>query len=562
MLGETKIMKQLREKVRTTLNTKLWKNEELVPAVKEKLLQIANNFVENLKEDEIELKLKDIIIIGSNANYNYTDESDIDLHLIADMSGVENDEEKRLLLILYNAYKTLFNKKYDINIKGHEVEVYVESEETNTQSEGVFSLYNGWIKTPSSETFENDEIDAGFEVEFKKWEDRFNTLMSDEKISIEEDFESSKTLTVYKGSQSSKEDFTTVDLMESTEIGIHCGTKSAVKSLGYKHIYEIKLGNFNLLEFDFDMNSDWAVPELANKLSEDEIEVKRLLTKLRIVSHRRDKKEQYSKIFRDFILAKGYNLISYKNEDEDINSVSYIIIDTSTIIDAKLIEEENLSSNEINKLNEIEIFVHDLLQLRKTSLAKDGENSVGNRVFKQFRRLGYIKALKDAKTAYEQKEMSLESLYEALEDISDEELFWNLRDGLVNDSGEFIEKTDYSVSAKNILDTLEGNLYLNDGIIDILPNPDNMFAVSPEQYPTHLLDRNSLLKFKEAVNGEIVMFYNSTDEYGSEYSVLTSHEDLAIKACKGEFGTEFAEQRAYAKYIKGEYNEVVVNDTI
>ena len=306
--------------------------------------------------------------------------------------------KKRLLLILYNAYKTLFNKKYDINIKGHEVEVYVESEETNTQSEGVFSLYNGWIKTPSSETFENDKIDAEFDVEFKKWEDRFNKLMSDEEINIGEDFESSKTLTVYKGSQSSKEDFTTVDLMESTEIGIHCETKSAVKSLGYKHIYEIKLGNFNLLEFDFDMNSDWAVPELANKLSEDEIEVKRLLTKLRTVSHRRDKKEQYSKIFRDFILAKGYNLISYKNEDEDINSVSYIIIDTSTIIDAKLIEEENLSSAETNKLNEIETFMHDLLKLRKTSLAKDGENSVGNRVFKQFRRLGYIKALKDAKT--------------------------------------------------------------------------------------------------------------------------------------------------------------------
>ena len=136
--------------------------------------------------------------------------------------------------------------------------------------------------------------------------------------------------------------------------------------------------------------------------------------------------------------------------------------------------------------------------------------------------------------------MSLESLYEALEGISDEELFWNLRDGLVDDSGEFIEKTDYSVSAKNILDTLEGNLYLNEGSIDILLNPDNMFAVSPEQYPKHLLNRDSLLKFKDVVEGEIVMFYNSTDEYGSEYSVLTSHEDLAIKACKGEFGTEFA----------------------
>ena len=29
-------MKKLREKVRTTLNPKLWKNEEIVPAVKEK----------------------------------------------------------------------------------------------------------------------------------------------------------------------------------------------------------------------------------------------------------------------------------------------------------------------------------------------------------------------------------------------------------------------------------------------------------------------------------------------------------------------------------------------
>ena len=68
-----------------------------------------------------------------------------------------------------------------------------------------------------------------------------------------------------------------------------------------------------------------------------------------------------------------------------------------------------------------------------------------------------------------------------------------------------------------------------------------MFAVSPEQYPKHLLNRDSLLKFKDVVEGEIVMFYNSTDEYGSEYSVLTSHEDLAIKACKGEgLGKEFA----------------------
>ena len=69
--------------------------------------------------------MKDLVIVGSNANFNYNETSDIDLHIIADMS--EDDEEKRLLCILYNAYKALFNNKYDIVVKGHEVEIYVES---------------------------------------------------------------------------------------------------------------------------------------------------------------------------------------------------------------------------------------------------------------------------------------------------------------------------------------------------------------------------------------------------------------------------------------------------
>ena len=555
-------MKQMTE-AKEMLNPKIWQGEELLSEVKEKLSQISNNFVDYLKRDNVTINVKDMIVVGSNANYNYTDESDIDLHLIVDFSHIENEEEKRLLTILYNAYKSIFNKKYDINIKGHQVEIYVEPENTELKSEGIFSVLNGWIKKPSKETFKADDvIDSEFETEFKKWEDRFNKILSDVNVELKEETKSTQIITTYNGSNSPHQDFKNMDLMNSTEIGVHCGTKDAVKSLGYRHIYEIKLSNFKLLEFKFDMTSEWAVPELAYKLSDDEKIVKSLLVKLKMVSHRKDKREQYSKIFRDFILSKGYNLISYINEIEHKDSISYIIIDTSTIISAKLVKEETLSSVETDKLVEIETFLNDLNELRKTSLKKDGENAVGNRIFKQFRRLGYIQSMRDAKTSLEQKDMSLESLYEEVSDIKDEDLFWNLRDGIVDKQGKFVKETKYSVSAKEVLDTLEGNLYLNNGKIDILPNPDGMFAVSPEQYPLNLLDKANLLKFKEAVEGELVMFYNSPDWYGSEYSVLTDNEELVIKACKGELGTNYAKQRAYAKYVKGEYLEVVVNQDV
>lgn len=560
-------------KLAVELNSKLWQGEELISEVKEKLLEIANNFLAFLKEDEIELKLKDVLIIGSNANFNYTDESDIDLHIIVDMSDIEDEEEKRLLLILYNAYKSLFNNKYDPIIKGHEVEIYVEPEETQTASGGVFSLMNGWARVPSKGAFNSNEAsDKEFETEFKKWENKYNALLntlnidldSINSIDLEEDkkIHKSETITTYNGSIHNDENYKNINLMKSKELGIHCGTKLAVKARGYKYIYELKLSNFNILKLKFDMTVEWGGLELASKLTTDADELKMLKLKLRTFSNRKDKREQYSKIYRDFILSKGYNLISYINKVEDKDTTGYIIIDTSTIISAKLIEEENLSAVETDKLAEIDKFVKDIYDLRKASLKKGGENSVGNKVFKQFRRLGYLKTLKDAKIAFENKEMSLESLYEAVKGISDRELFWHLRDGLTDKQGEFLNKTDYSEPAKQILETLEGNLYLNKGKIDILSNQEaeGKFAVSPEQYSNHLLDKEGMKRFKKVVKGETIMFYNSTDEFGHEYSVLTSDEEACIKALKGELDAEFAKQQAFGAYINGEYHSVTLED--
>lgn len=131
-----------------TLNPDLWDdNNELRPEVKEKLEDIVKHFDEALKNDGVELDILDIVIIGSNASYNYNDASDIDLHIIADTS-VYTDED--LALKLYQAYKSLFNNKYDPTIRNHEVEIYVEPYEVHANSKGIYSLKDGWLKEPEN----------------------------------------------------------------------------------------------------------------------------------------------------------------------------------------------------------------------------------------------------------------------------------------------------------------------------------------------------------------------------------------------------------------------------
>lgn len=128
------------------LNPDLWEDNELKPNVKEKLEEIVDKFVENLAEDDIKISVDDIVLVGSNANYNYTEHSDIDTHIVANMDIYKEQED--LAIKLYDAYKRLFNNKYDPTIYGHEVELYVEPDKIRANSNGMYSLNTGWIKEP------------------------------------------------------------------------------------------------------------------------------------------------------------------------------------------------------------------------------------------------------------------------------------------------------------------------------------------------------------------------------------------------------------------------------
>jgi predicted nucleotidyltransferase len=150
------------------LNPKLFEGNALKPDIKEKMLEIVQEFVSGLEQDQLGIKVDDILFLGSNASYNYTKDSDIDLHIIVDPKELNCSEE--ISAALYGAYRSLFNNKLDIDFYGIPVELYVETPDTKRVSNGVYSVMNdAWVKEPEMQDIPEIDMDA-FKAEYDVWE--------------------------------------------------------------------------------------------------------------------------------------------------------------------------------------------------------------------------------------------------------------------------------------------------------------------------------------------------------------------------------------------------------
>ena len=128
------------------LQQKVWDGDKAVrPGVKAALMDIVDEFLERL---DLEAEVKDIIITGSLANYNWSKFSDIDLHILIDFTEVNKDKE--LVKRFFDAVRSNWNKLHNIYVKGHEVELYVQDEKEPHVSTGVYSLQDDkWLVKPN-----------------------------------------------------------------------------------------------------------------------------------------------------------------------------------------------------------------------------------------------------------------------------------------------------------------------------------------------------------------------------------------------------------------------------
>ena len=122
------------------LNPKLWNDGKMDLQVVDKLKEIAAAFEEFVG---IDLNVVDVTVTGSNANYTWTEHSDLDLHLIVKGQPGEGARE------LFNAKKALWSEQHNITIKGLPVECYVQGQDEKHHSTGVYSIINQeWLVKP------------------------------------------------------------------------------------------------------------------------------------------------------------------------------------------------------------------------------------------------------------------------------------------------------------------------------------------------------------------------------------------------------------------------------
>ena len=139
-------------------NPDLWnipddpKKVSLKPEIRERLLKVANLFIDYLDTD---LFIQDIIFVGSLVGYNWSEFSDFDIHILIDLDESEN---RKMTEELFRLKKTVFNAAHDIRIKGYETELFVQDANEENNIVGVYSLLNDeWIRKPDKENFKVDK---------------------------------------------------------------------------------------------------------------------------------------------------------------------------------------------------------------------------------------------------------------------------------------------------------------------------------------------------------------------------------------------------------------------
>lgn len=169
-------------KQQETLNKDIWQNanspskSKMNPKVRERLLEIAYEYQEFL---EVDVVVEDVHMTGSLSNYNWSEYSDVDLHLIVDFNQIPKDQLD-LYQELFKMKKTLFNLQHNIKIYEYDVELYVQDSNEEHTSSGVYSvLHDEWIVKPKKEKFELDKKLLMQKVE--SWKEKIDNTIEDAK---------------------------------------------------------------------------------------------------------------------------------------------------------------------------------------------------------------------------------------------------------------------------------------------------------------------------------------------------------------------------------------------
>lgn len=183
LLGEEIDLSHL--ELKDTLSPVLWEDGKVREEIRPKLLQIADDFMTSLGLQD---QTQDVHLVGSMANYNYSDMSDIDVHIMMDFSVVNEDTD--LVRKYFALAKSRWNKNYGLILGGHDVEVYVEDVNKPAIPTARYSLTKDeWIKKPMDK-----DADIDYDNIRKKVEEKLSEIEEIESLFNKEEYQKAHEL--------------------------------------------------------------------------------------------------------------------------------------------------------------------------------------------------------------------------------------------------------------------------------------------------------------------------------------------------------------------------------
>ena len=133
-------------KVQKELNPDIWLMDDegykMRPEIRDSLLKIVEDYEGFI---DIDLDIEDITLTGSLSNFNWSEFSDVDLHILVDFDDPEESIEKKYL----DSRRIIWNSLRDVNVKGFESEIYVQDSKEQHFASGMYSvMYNDWVVEP------------------------------------------------------------------------------------------------------------------------------------------------------------------------------------------------------------------------------------------------------------------------------------------------------------------------------------------------------------------------------------------------------------------------------
>ncbi len=165
------------------LNPLFWASDtKLKPVVRKHILKTAKLFEEFIKIPKV--KVLDYVLTGSNANFNWTKLSDLDIHLMVDISSLKKSVPELIEEYLFSK-KKIWNDLHDVMIYDHEIECYAQDKDEKHISTGVYSILNNrWIVEPAHE--KPDVNDTAIKYKVMYLMNKINNVKNKNKSSITE----------------------------------------------------------------------------------------------------------------------------------------------------------------------------------------------------------------------------------------------------------------------------------------------------------------------------------------------------------------------------------------